>query len=211
MSVECWHDLENGPQNREEGVMCYQKVGERRFWRKNLWWNWETISPPQTFCSVCCAEFSSSSTLHLPCSPEPVESVFACWAVERSDIYLNDVVKIGVFPAIWWHGEALLQDLNEGLYPCSTKTREVLGNPSQRPIDFLRAKPEGNLEGRGKSWGWRGWFPIPPEFWWNTDILLIINPFTRIDQEIHPSGQGRIDRVKINLSLLRMRECDIYF
>ena len=30
---------------------------------------------------------------------------------------------------------------------------------------------------------------------------------SRADQEIHPCGQGRIDSVKINPSLLRMREC----
>ena len=39
------------------------------------------------------------------------------------------------------------------MYPCSTKTREVLGNPSPTPERF----PEGNLEGRGKSRGRRGW------------------------------------------------------
>ena len=49
-------------------------------------------------------------------------------------------------------------------------------------------------------------FPIPPEFWWSTDILLIINPSTGMDEEINPSGQGLIDSVKINPSLLRMRE-----
>ena len=49
-------------------------------------------------------------------------------------------------------------------------------------------------------------FPIPSEFWWTTDILLIINPSTGMDQEIHPCGQGWIDSVKINPSLLRMRE-----
>jgi len=51
-------------------------------------------------------------------------------------------------------------------------------------------------------------FPIPPEFWWSTDILLIINPSSSsgMDQEIHPCGQGRIDSLKINPSLLRMRE-----
>ena len=37
------------------------------------------------------------------------------------------------------------------LYPCSIKTREVLGNPSPMPKSF----PE--LEGRGKSRGQRGW------------------------------------------------------
>ena len=51
--------------------------------------------------------------------------------------------------------------------------------------------------------------PIPPEFWWSTDILLIINSSAGMDQEIHPCGQGRIDSVKINPSLLRMRECKI--
>ena len=52
-------------------------------------------------------------------------------------------------------------------------------------------------------------FPIPPGFWWSTDILLLINSSTGMDQEIHPSGQGRIDSVKINPSLLRTRECII--
>ena len=50
-------------------------------------------------------------------------------------------------------------------------------------------------------------FSTPPEFWWSTDILLIINSSLGMDQEIHPSGQGRSDSVKINPSLLRMREC----
>ena len=75
-----------------------------------------------------------------------------------------------------------------GLYPCSTKTRESLGNSSRRPRDFPRPErfPEGNLEGRGKSRGSREIsraggmdFPIPPKFWWSTDILLIINPIPR--------------------------------
>ena len=30
-------------------------------------------------------------------------------------------------------------------------------------------------------------FPIAPEFWWSTDILLIIKSSTGMDQEIHPS------------------------
>ena len=50
-------------------------------------------------------------------------------------------------------------------------------------------------------------FPIPPKFWWSMDILLVINPCTGMAQEIHPSGQGRIDSVKVNPPLLRMREC----
>ena len=52
-------------------------------------------------------------------------------------------------------------------------------------------------------------FPIPPEFWWSTDILLIINSSTGMDQEINPCGQGRSASVKINPSLLRMREWPI--
>ena len=55
------------------------------------------------------------------------------------------------------------------------------------------------------------YFPIPPKFWWSTDILLIINPSTGMDQGIHTCGQGRIDSVKINPSLLRMRECVVFF
>ena len=51
---------------------------------------------------------------------------------------------------------------------------------SRDPNDFPRAKPEGNLEGRGKFWGAEGMdFPVPPEFWWSTDILLIINPIPK--------------------------------
>ena len=89
------------------------------------------------------------------------------------------------------------------------------------------SRVEGNLEGRGKSRGSREilraegmdfpihpsslqcTYTISPKFWWSTDILLIINPSTGMDQEVHPSRQGRIDSVKINLSLLRMRECKI--
>ena len=56
------------------------------------------------------------------------------------------------------------------MYPCSTKTREVLGNPSPKPKRFPETREisrgrspreisrvEGNLEGRGKSRGRRGW------------------------------------------------------
>ena len=52
-------------------------------------------------------------------------------------------------------------------------------------------------------------FPIPLEFWWSTDILLIINPSAGMDQEIHPCVQGRIDSVEINPPLLKMRECTL--
>ena len=46
-------------------------------------------------------------------------------------------------------------------------------------------------------------FPIAPEFWWSTDILLIINPSRGMEQEMNPGGKGGVDSVKINPSLLR--------
>ena len=81
-------------------------------------------------------------------------------------------------------------------YPCSTKRREVLGNQSRTPKRFC--------EIREKSRGRRGWIS---QYLPSTDILLIINPSIEMGQEIHTYGQGRIDSVKINPSLLRMREC----
>ena len=80
-----------------------------------------------------------------------------------------------------------------------------LGNPSPTTKRFPEAQvtsPGSREISRAEGMD----FPIPPEFWWSTDILLIINSSTGMDQEIHPSGQGRIDSVKINPSLLRMRE-----
>ena len=50
-------------------------------------------------------------------------------------------------------------------------------------------------------------FPITPEFWWRTDILSSSIFLQGVDQEILPCGQGRIDSVKINPSLLMMRDC----
>ena len=50
-------------------------------------------------------------------------------------------------------------------------------------------------------------FPIPPEFWWSTDNLSASIFLQGVDQKILPCGQGRIDSVKINPSLLMMREC----
>ena len=85
--------------------------------------------------------------------------------------------------------------------PCSNKTREVLGNPSPTPERF----PETRLEGQGMD------FPIPPEFWWSTVILLIINLSTEMDRKIHPCGQGMIDSVKSNPSLLMMRDWVMYY
>ena len=52
--------------------------------------------------------------------------------------------------------------------------------------------------------------PIPPEFWWSTDNLSASIFLQGVDQEILPCGQGRIDSVKINPSLLMMRDCMIH-
>ena len=52
-------------------------------------------------------------------------------------------------------------------------------------------------------------FPIPLEFWWSTDILSSSIFLQGVDQKILPFGQGRIDSVKINPSLLMMRELNI--
>ena len=49
-------------------------------------------------------------------------------------------------------------------------------------------------------------FPILSRVLVEYGHLLIINPSTGMDQKILPCGQGRIDSVKINPSLLRMRE-----
>ena len=51
--------------------------------------------------------------------------------------------------------------------------------------------------------------PIPPEFWWSTDNLSASIFLQGVDQEILPCGQGRIDSVKINPSLLMMRDCSM--
>ena len=81
------------------------------------------------------------------------------------------------------------------------------------PKDFPRPErfPEG--EARGKSRGsreiWRAEgmdFPIPPEFWWSTDNLSASIFLQGVDQKILPCGQGRIDSVKINPSLLMMTD-----
>ena len=52
-------------------------------------------------------------------------------------------------------------------------------------------------------------FPIPPEFWWSTDNLSASIFLQGVDQKILPCGQGRIDSVKINPSLLMMTDCPI--
>ena len=102
------------------------------------------------------------------------------------------------------------------LYPCSIKTKEVLRNPSPTPPrDFLR--PERFLLGlgpygsQGISWTSGMDLPIPPKFWWSTDILSSSIFLQGLDQEFLPFGQGRADSAKINPSLLMMRECFFYF
>ena len=77
---------------------------------------------------------------------------------------------------------------------------------SQDPRDFPRAKPEGNLEGRGKSGGQRGWISqYLPSF---GGVLTISQHKFFYREWIRKSfpGQGRIDSVKINPSLLMMEE-----
>ena len=123
------------------------------------------------------------------------------------------------FLFLWYHIMVIVRKCSvallswtKGLYPCSTKTREVLGNPSptskrfpetreisrgRSPRDFPRAKPDGNLEGRGKSWGRTST---------STDILSSSIFLQGEDQKILPCGQGRIDSVRINPSLLMMRQ-----
>ena len=67
------------------------------------------------------------------------------------------------------------------------------------PRDFPRASPSGNLSGLGKSLGRRGWISqYLPSFGG-------VRTFS--SSLIHPCGRGRIDSVKINPSLLKMREC----
>ena len=82
---------------------------------------------------------------------------------------------------------------------------------SRDPRDFPRAKPEGNLEGLGKSRGRRGWISqYLPSFggvWTFSSSSIHLQGWIR---KIHPCGQGRIDSVRINPSLLRMRERSIH-
>ena len=49
-------------------------------------------------------------------------------------------------------------------------------------------------------------FPKLPEFWWSTDLLSLSMFLQGMDQKILPCGQVSIDSVKINPSLLMMRE-----
>ena len=71
---------------------------------------------------------------------------------------------------------------------------------SRDPRDFPRAKPEVNLEGRGD--GFPNTSRVLVEYRHSLGIIFL----HVVDQEILPCGQGRIDSVKINPSLLMMRE-----
>ena len=82
----------------------------------------------------------------------------------------------------------------------------------QGRIDFNTVNPSlptgMDFEGRGKSRGRRGWISqYLPSFGgvqtFSSSSILSLG----MDQEIYPSRQGRIDSLKINPSLLRMREC----
>ena len=52
-------------------------------------------------------------------------------------------------------------------------------------------------------------FSTPLEFWWSGDILSSTIFLQGVDQQILPCGQERIGSVKINHSLLMMRECTL--
>ena len=83
----------------------------------------------------------------------------------------------------WWPYSTKIWEL---LYPCSIKTREVLGNPSPMPKRFpeTRGQPEGNLE-------WKGGGFI------NISRVLVEYGHSIHHQGVHeiilPCRQGRID------------------
>ena len=78
---------------------------------------------------------------------------------------------------------------------------------SRDPRDFPMAKPKGNFEVPGKSQGRRGWiYQYLPSF---GGVLTFSSSAIRLQGWIRksiPVGQGRIASLKINPSLLRMRE-----
>ena len=83
---------------------------------------------------------------------------------------------------------------------------------SRGPRDVPRAKPEGHLEGRGRRLRSEGMYIVQP----NASRLeavyghsLVINPSLGMYQEIHPYRAMSIVSVKINTSLVMMRECII--
>ena len=75
---------------------------------------------------------------------------------------------------------------------------------------YWEIHPETPETSQGSREIWRAEgmdFPIPPEFWWSTDNLSASIFLQGVDQKILPCGQGRIDSVKINPSLLMMTDC----
>ena len=81
-----------------------------------------------------------------------------------------------------WMNVFVLHKNEGGIEKSIPDAREI----SRDPRYFPRAKPEGNLEGRWKSLGRRGWISqYLPSFGGvrTSDILLIINPSTGIDQD----------------------------
>ena len=96
----------------------------------------------------------------------------------RTSIGLTLGWRIG--HGLHWIGSVLHQDKG-GIGKSIPDAQEI----SQDPKDIPRAKPEGNLEGRGKFSRAEGMdFPIPPEFWWGTDILSSSIFLQEVDQEI---------------------------
>ena len=104
--------------------------------------------------------------------------------------------------------------------------RDIQGEVSislSKEIVSVHHQNEGGIgksipDARGKSQGsreiWRAEgmdFPIPPEFWWSTDNLSASIFLQGVDHKILPCGQGRIDSVKINPSLLMMTDCKIHY
>ena len=74
---------------------------------------------------------------------------------------------------------------------------------SQDPRDFPRAKPEGNLSGLGVGDGFPNTSLVLVEHGYNLSASIFLQG---VDQKILPCGQGRIDSVKINPSLLMMTD-----
>ena len=88
----------------------------------------------------------------------------------------------------------MLHQNSGGIGKSIPNAQEISRGRSPREI----SRVEGNLEGGGDGFS-------------NTSRVLVEYGHSPhgMDQEIHPCGQGRIDSVKINPSLLRMRECAV--
>ena len=129
------------------------------------------------------------------------------FAASRSCFHLN--LRISSI-----HSSGERQD-QAALYPCSTKTREVLGNPSPTTVRFPKtreisrgrspgdiSRAEGNLEVGGDG----DVQPNSSRFEAVYGHSLIINPSLGMYQEIHPCRASSTYSVKINTSLPMMRE-----